>query len=70
MAEIRWCDGGLQVRCHRGGFSVTGAGFYVWDERLSDALAHASLLHVATSPPAPPSDPPVSPGRTPCESPS
>lgn len=73
MAEIRWHERGLEVRCRGGGFAVSGAGFYVFDERLPAALEHASLLRAAARPPEPPGEAPAAPRlerRQSCESPS
>ena len=46
MAEVRWSQKGLQVRCAGVGFTVAGAGFAVWDERLPAALEAAALLRL------------------------
>ena len=47
MAEVRWStSSGFRVRCDGRGFTVDGAGFTVWDERLSAALEAADQLRL------------------------
>jgi len=54
MAEVRWSTRGIEVRCREDGSSVSGEGFYLWDEKLSDALDRASILQIHRRPQAPP----------------
>ena len=55
MSEVHWSTNGLLVRCGERGFGVSGAGFYVWDEQLDEALEQAALIRNRRDPrPHPP----------------